>query len=349
MSVLMDSCSVMRSSKISFEIKLHESVAPAVIDMDGDLCHHIHNACKKFTKVFEKYLEQLYQDIYNDFTWSEDIPVILEDICACLITYPRSEMFVATRWLLVYDVTLSNICMFDLYAVFYFSYLRKSMLNTICFHHKLSDEVKTGIGAHQNELKWKKLTKAEKERKDRIVQKVIADEKKRCLYMSIYSSALQVMRKYVKIFQQAEPTIFRIHTEQVDVFTEFSTNFIKAVVLSERNSIRKLKTINFGSTENHLLNNLLSVGLIAHKIVKNPSEDDKTVCEFLNKAITAYSKCAAYMVEKLPRSNDFLKTVTAIDPVAIIAKRTVIAILHLPDIVTNVLSSTDLEDCEKGM
>ena len=75
------------------------------------------------------------------------------------------------------------------------------MLNTICFHHKLSDEVKTGIGAHQNELKWKKLTKAEKERKDRIVQKVIADEKKRCLYMSIYSSALQVMRKYVKIFQ----------------------------------------------------------------------------------------------------------------------------------------------------
>ena len=125
MSVLMDSCSVMRNSKISFEIKLHESVAPAVIDMDGDLCHHIHNACKKFTKVFEKYLEQLYQDIYNDFTWSEDIPVILEDICACLITYPRSEMFVATRWLLVYDVTLSNICMFDLYAVFYFSYLRK--------------------------------------------------------------------------------------------------------------------------------------------------------------------------------------------------------------------------------
>ena len=223
------------------------------------------------------------------------------------------------------------------------------MLNTICFHHKLSDEVKTGIGAHQNELKWKKLTKAEKERKDRIVQKVIADEKKRCLYMSIYSSALQVMRKYVKIFQQAEPTIFRIHTEQVDVFTEFSTNFIKAVVLSERNSIRKLKTINFGSTENHLLNNLLSVGLIAHKIVKNPSKDDKTVCEFLNKAITAYSKCATYMVEKLPRSNDFLKTVTAIDPVAIIAKRTVIAILHLPDIVTNVLSSTDLEDCEKEM
>ena len=116
------------------------------------------------------------------------------------------------------------------------------------------------------------------------------------------------MRKYVKIVQQAEPTIFRIHTKQVDVFTEFLTNFIKPEVLSERNSIRKLKTIAFSSTENHLLNNLLSVGSIARKVVKNSMIDDETVCEFLNKAITAYSKCAAYMVEKLPLSNDFLKT-----------------------------------------
>ena len=88
----MDSCSVMRDSKNGFEIKLRESVAPALIDMDGDSCHHIHNACKKFTT------EQLYQDIYNDFKWSEDIRVILEDICGCLsVTYRRTEMFVATR------------------------------------------------------------------------------------------------------------------------------------------------------------------------------------------------------------------------------------------------------------
>ena len=55
------------------------------------------------------------------------------------------------------------------------------------------------------------------------------------------------------------------------------------------------------------------------------------------------------MVEKLPQSNDFLKTVTAIDPVAILAKGTdtLKAILHLPDLVTNVLSFTDLEDYEK--
>ena len=61
----MDSCSDMRGSKNGFEIKLCESVVPALIDLDGDSCHHIYNACKKFTKICDKYLEQLYQDIYR--------------------------------------------------------------------------------------------------------------------------------------------------------------------------------------------------------------------------------------------------------------------------------------------
>ena len=88
MAVLVDSCSVMRGSKNGFEIKLCESVVPALIDTDSDSCHHTHNASKKFTKIFDKYLEQLYQDIYSDFKWSEDIQVILEDISECLsITY----------------------------------------------------------------------------------------------------------------------------------------------------------------------------------------------------------------------------------------------------------------------
>ena len=140
------------------------------------------------------------------------------------------------------------------------------------------------------------------------------------------------MIKYVKIFSTGRTCNFRIHTEQVDVFTEFLMNFINPKVLSKRNSIRKLKTIDLSSTENHLPNNLLSVGLITRKFVKNSRKDDKTVCEFSNKAITPYSKFAAYMVEKLLLSNDFLKRVTAIDPVAISAKRTVTlkSILHLP-------------------
>ena len=72
------------------------------------------------------------------------------------------------------------------------------MLNTIYSHHKLSDEVKTCIGAHQNESKRKKLTKAGKERKDRIVQKVIVDEKKTHLFMRIYSFGVAGNEKICK-------------------------------------------------------------------------------------------------------------------------------------------------------
>ena len=57
-----------------------------------------YSQCLKFTKIFDKYLEKLDQGIYNDFKWSEDIRVILEDICECLsVTYRRLGMFVATR------------------------------------------------------------------------------------------------------------------------------------------------------------------------------------------------------------------------------------------------------------
>ena len=57
-----------------------------------------YSQCLKFTKIFDKYLEKLDQGIYNDFKWSEDIRVILEDICECLsVTYQQLGMFVATR------------------------------------------------------------------------------------------------------------------------------------------------------------------------------------------------------------------------------------------------------------
>ena len=87
----------MSGSKYGFETKLRENAAPAPIDIYGDSCHHIHDACKKFTKIFNQYLKKLYQDIYNDFKWSENMRVKLQDICKCLnVMYRRPEMFVAT-------------------------------------------------------------------------------------------------------------------------------------------------------------------------------------------------------------------------------------------------------------
>jgi 6-phosphogluconolactonase/glucosamine-6-phosphate isomerase/deaminase len=53
-SMLMDSCAVMRGSKNGLEKKIREK-APKMVDIDGDICHHIHNASKKFCQPFQVY------------------------------------------------------------------------------------------------------------------------------------------------------------------------------------------------------------------------------------------------------------------------------------------------------
>ena len=155
----------------------------------------------------------------------------------------------------------------------------------------------------------------------------------------------------MKVFQQAEPAVFRVHREQLDVFKEFLINLIKPEVLATNNWVSKLTQIDFNSSQNQLPKSLLSIGTIAIKIIKKSKIDDKIVDDFLDNVLTAYSSCASYMVKKFPLSNDFLKTVAGIDPVAMLTRSTVTlkAIMHLPDIVINVLKIWTNQKLWKGM
>ena len=66
-SILMDSCYVMRGSKGGLETLIRQNKAPHLLDIDGDSCHHAHNAAKSFCAPFEKYVEELLTSLYNDF------------------------------------------------------------------------------------------------------------------------------------------------------------------------------------------------------------------------------------------------------------------------------------------
>ena len=46
MSILMDSCAVMRGPKQGLETRIRREKAPHLLDIDGDVVHHIHNAAK---------------------------------------------------------------------------------------------------------------------------------------------------------------------------------------------------------------------------------------------------------------------------------------------------------------
>ena len=107
-----------------------------------------------------------------------------------------------------------------------------SIVNGIYSHHEISEESKAHIEASQNVLSKKGFIK---EGKERIREKLFVKKKKTCLYQSVYSSSLQLMKRYVKIFQQAEPAVFRIHREELDIFKEFLINFIEPEVSATNN------------------------------------------------------------------------------------------------------------------
>ena len=81
LAILMDTCSVLRGSKSGLEKRLRDSVVTHLLDIDGDICHHIHNIVKKFMTTLDNLLEKLFQDIFGDFHLSSDLLQELKEIC----------------------------------------------------------------------------------------------------------------------------------------------------------------------------------------------------------------------------------------------------------------------------
>lgn len=103
-SVLMDSCNVMRGCKSGVEARLRD-MAPHLLDIDGDTCHHIHNASKKLCEPFEFWVERLFTDIHNDVKWSTDVRDMMKEVATLIgIKFTMPEQFVSHRWLSCYDV-----------------------------------------------------------------------------------------------------------------------------------------------------------------------------------------------------------------------------------------------------
>lgn len=123
MAVLMDSCNVMKGSKSGFETRLRTEKAPHLLDVDGDLCHHIRNSLKAFCKPFNHLAEALFLDIFNDFKGSPDLRESMEEICLMLgVKFTMPQRYVSHRWLSVY-VTMNTLRMFDALAIFYYSWV----------------------------------------------------------------------------------------------------------------------------------------------------------------------------------------------------------------------------------
>ena len=116
----------MRGSKNGLEKWIRETVCCNHLDIDGDSCHHIHNACKQLTSCFNSYLEELFSSLFTDIKWSEDQRVVLESICSHLgITYRCPELYFGTHWWTVQNIPVQHQYDMDALVAFYFSFLSK--------------------------------------------------------------------------------------------------------------------------------------------------------------------------------------------------------------------------------
>ncbi|GFR93736.1 DNA repair and recombination protein RAD54 [Elysia marginata] len=77
-AILTDSAAYMRGCNNGFQEKMKKD-APHIINIDGDVCHHIHNIVKMFSTELdsENFLGRFLDDIFNDFEYTEDKKKVL--------------------------------------------------------------------------------------------------------------------------------------------------------------------------------------------------------------------------------------------------------------------------------
>ncbi|GBN13793.1 hypothetical protein AVEN_133559-1 [Araneus ventricosus] len=182
MSILMDSCNVMRGSKSGLEARIREKTTH-LLDIDGDSCHHIHNSAKKLCKPFKGHVEKYFTDVFNDFKWSPDQKECCSEICLILgIKFTAIENMVPFRWLSCYDVSLSHLRILDALSILYFAFIPHSdksiyfsILAGIYLEKNVSSEGKARIKEIHQYLSEKKMTPEGISRKERIVQKLFKE------------------------------------------------------------------------------------------------------------------------------------------------------------------------------
>ena len=163
---MMDSCNVMRGSKAGLETRIHGTIAPHLLNIDDDAAHHVHNSAKQFCMSFNKHVENLCDDVYFYFKWSQDLREHFGGIGMILyITYTIPKRYVPHGWLSIYDESMNLDRLWDVLVTFYYSYLsgqNKSdnfrVVVEIYVRHQVSQASEEAIKAIVDTLRKRKLT-----------------------------------------------------------------------------------------------------------------------------------------------------------------------------------------------
>ncbi|RUS84189.1 hypothetical protein EGW08_008029 [Elysia chlorotica] len=315
-SLLTDSASYMRGCHNGFQAKLKED-APHLVDIDGDVCHHLHNIAKCFTEELNaKTLIGFIDDVFNDLSYSADLKADLHTIAETLNLSTLSPLErVPHRWLSILDTTERLMKISDQLTVFYYAWLSKE--DKVLYKERVTSIVKK-VGKNERasifsilkRLKVKNLTAAGRERKKRIIEKLFFKRTEVNLMMNTISNVLPLFKSFILKFEQKEPMIHKLYDAMEDTMTSFFARFLKIECIKDK----KLHRIDVDDKENHLSIKKINTGANVQAILDQMNSEDRD--SFLVRLQGAYIKAGAYMQNKLPLKNKFLKCLSALDPLA---------------------------------
>ena len=318
-SSLSDSAAYMRGVNSGFETRLRNA-NPHLLDVDGDICHHMHNCARKFCSHFDNYVEFFCDDLYNDFKYSPDLREYFGEICAfldadCKVPLQR----IPHRWLSSYDASVRNLFALDALTIFYFAWVSSAeRIKHSNLYNQLTSSLTTMQNARLNviiqELKKKNLTEQGRKRKGRIVRKLFTERETTLFYLNLYTAVLPMFKSFVLIFEQKVPMMHRLHDEILELFDRnFLACFVKLEVVSAQGfSPAKLQSLELD--KNLLKLSQLHVGNAEEQILKQMAVAN--VRSLLLKVRKAYVETGLYMQRKLPLKNHVLKCLSVLDPKA---------------------------------
>ena len=322
LSILMDSCNVMRGPKNGLEKQIRNDLAPHLLDIDGDVCHHLHNATKKFCEPFEWWVEALFGDIHNEFHWSRKNRDILEELCFILgEKYCVPQHFVAHRWLSCLDAAQSTLQQFGPLTVYAYGLLGaddkriyRALVQSIC--KDLSPAAKRRVNELHNSLKEKTITPEGRDRRRRLIEKLFFKRRWTRMLLGFFSAVLPVLKEYVCLFQSSSPLTHLLWKKQKEVFGSFLSMFMlpDSYKRLSASQITDKKIFDIADTDKHLPEHLMFTGRIAGGILRASHPSDKHAALFKSLAKEAFVNCARYMQLKLPLNNPVLRAMSGLDP-----------------------------------
>ena len=197
--------------------------------------------------------------------YSPDLRDYFSEICAYIdVRYRMPVDCVDHRWLSSFDAVDTTLFLF------------KDIDELLS---QCSTAVKKRDKMIQKVCHKKSLTKAGKERKERIVEKLLFNRKKTEIQLNFYVTILPLFKSFVLVFEQKEPMMHRIHDELTSVVCYFFACLLKIQILADISS-KRLSQLDVPKAENQLPINQWHVGTDARQILRKLSADHPVKTEF---------------------------------------------------------------------